>query len=454
VTDTVFDDVVGVLARQISTPDLGDHSYVMVVGDEAAVIDPQRDIERFDEVLSETGARLVAVLETHIHNDYVTGGRILADRHVANYYLPAESDATFEHETLRDGDHVVVGGWRLEAVGTPGHTPNHTSYALLSPTGKARAVFSGGSMLVGGVGRSDLLGPELAEGLTRQQYHSVRRLADELPGPASVQPTHGAGSFCSITATGDETTSTIERERLHNPALTALDEETFVRAQLDGATLFPAYYAQMAPANRAGPKAIPDAPLSRLSVAELAEFDDGTWLIDVRSPQLFGEGHVEHSINVPDGDDLSAYVGWVVPWGAPIVLITTDERQLAQVRVALGRIGIDSLSGVVTDGLAAWIAEGRPLASNRVVGFDALELERPEIVIDVRDPVEVATMALPGTRNVHVSEVTKQAGSIPDGEVWVHCASGLRATIAASLLQRKGRGVVAVVDDLSRHVAR
>lgn len=452
--DTVFDEQGGVFARQISTPDLGDHSYVVVVGDEAAVIDPQRDVERFDAALSDAGARLVAVLETHIHNDYLTGGHTLASSHGASYYLPAESEASFEHEALSDGDQVPVGGWRLQAIATPGHTPNHTSYSLLSPAGEAVAVFSGGSMLVGTVGRSDLLGPELAEGLTRQQYRSVHRLADELPGAASVQPTHGAGSFCAIIPGGDETTSTIERERRQNSALTAVDEESFVRAQLDGATLFPAYYAQMAPANRAGPGAIPDAPLPRLDPAELAALDGETWLIDVRDAHRFGAGHIAGSLNVPDGDSVSAYVGWVVPWGVPIVLITGDEDELAHARVALGRIGIDSLTGAVTDGLAAWSAEGRPLARNRVVDFAALEAERPAIVIDVRDPMEVAAVALPGTRNVHVSELVEQAGSIPDGEVWVLCASGLRAAVAASLLQRQGRTVVAVVDDLDRHLGR
>ena len=417
------------------------------------MVDPQRDIERFDEALAETGARLVAVVETHIHNDYVTGGRILADRHGATYYLPADSEATFEHEPLSEGDHVAVGGWRLDAIATPGHTPNHTSYSVLSPAGEAVAVFSGGSMLVGAVGRCDLLGPELAEGLARQQYRSVRRLAAEWPAATSVQPTHGAGSFCSVTPVGDETTSTIERERLHNPALTAPDEATFVREQLDGATLFPAYYAQMASLNCAGPGPIPDGPIPRLSPAAVAALDDETWLIDVREPQLFGERHIEGSINVPDGDSLSAYVGWVVPWGAPIVLITADEHQLAHARVVLGRIGIDSLSGAVTDGLAAWVDEGRLLASNRVVGFDAIEAERPEILLDVRDPVEAAASALPGARNVHVSDVVEQADSIPDGVVWVHCGTGLRATIAASLLQREGRAVVAVVGDLARHLA-
>ncbi len=451
-TDTVFDAAAGVFARQISTSDLGDQSYVVVVGDQAAVIDPQRDVERFDDALSESGARLVAVFETHMHNDYVTGGRILADRHGATCYVPAGSEATFEHEALSDGDRVAIGEWQLVAMLTPGHTPTHTSYCLLSPAGEAVAVFSGGSMLVGAVGRSDLLGPDLAEGLTRQQYHSVQRLAGELPGAASVQPTHGAGTFCSITSTGDGTTSTIERERLQNPVLTAADEESFVRAQLAGATLFPAYYPQMAPLNRAGPGPIDDAPLPRLSADELAAVDQATWVVDIRTAQRFGEGHVPGSINVPDGDELSAYVGWVVPWGASIVLVTSDDAELAHARVVLGRIGIDSLAGAVTDGLAAWTAEGRPLASYRLADFKALEAERPAVVLDVRDPIEVATMALPGTLNMHVSTVIERADSIPDGEVWVHCASGLRASIASSLLQRQGRDVVAVVDDLSRHL--
>ncbi|HJM75762.1 MAG TPA: MBL fold metallo-hydrolase, partial [Dehalococcoidia bacterium] len=329
-TDTVFDEAAGVFARQISTFDLGDHSYVVVVGDRAAVIDPQRDVERFDDALSETGARLVAVFETHMHNDYVAGGRILADRHGATCYVLAGSEATFEHEAPSDGDRVAIGEWQLAAMLTPGHTPTHTSYCLLSPAGEAVAVFSGGSMLVDAIGRSDLLGPDLAGGLARQQFHSGHRLVGELPDAASGQPTHGAGSFCAITTTGDGTRSTIERERLQNPVLTAADEDSFVQEQLAGATLFPAYYARMAPLNRAGPGPIVDAPLPRLSPDELAAVDDATWVVDVRISLLVGAGHFPGSTNVPASDDLDAYVGWIVPWGASIVLVTSDDAELAQ----------------------------------------------------------------------------------------------------------------------------
>ena len=327
------------------------------------------------------------------------------------------------------------------------------SYALTGPDGPV-AVFSGGSMLVGAVGRSDLLGPELAESLTRRQYHSVRRLAESLPDPTSVQPTHGAGSFCAATACGPETTSTIERERLQNPALIAPDEETFVSQQLGGLTLYPTYYAQMGPANRRGVAALPVEPIARLTTAALAALDDDTRIIDVRPAQAFADGHVPRSVNIPVADDAGVYVGWLLPWDAPFVLIAANEHDLAHVRLQLARIGVDAARGAVADGLAAWREEGRPLARYRVATFDELEVVRPAAIVDARDPIEAAAASLDGALNIHVSQLTERASEVPAGEVWVHCASGYRSAIAASLLERLGRQPVAVVDDLDLHLAR
>ncbi len=193
--------------HQISTDSLGDHSYIVVVDDAAVAIDIQRDLDRFSDVLDGIGAQLVGVFETHIHNDYVSGGKRLADHHAATYVLPANTGASYDHHPLPDGEVFPVGPWVIRAMHTPGHTFNHTSYVLESPEGPV-AIFSGGSMLVGAVGRSDLLGPDHTEELLALQYGSAHRIADELPDPSVVAPTHGSGSFCSASAVS-ESTSTI-----------------------------------------------------------------------------------------------------------------------------------------------------------------------------------------------------------------------------------------------------
>ena len=357
------------------------------------------------------------------------------------------------HRPLGDGEECPLGEWCLVAIHTPGHTAHHMSYALTGPDGPV-AVFSGGSMLVGAIGRSDLLGAELAETLTRRQYRSVRRLAESLPDPTSVQPTHGAGSFCAATACVPETTSTIERERLQNPALIAPDEETFVAQQLAGLTLYPAYYAQLGPLNRRGAAALPVEPIARLTAADLAALDDETRVVDLRPARMFADGHIPRSINIPLSDDTGVYLGWLLPWDAPFVLVAENEHDLARGRLQLARIGVDAPRGAVADGLATWRGEGRPLARYRVATFEQLEAERPAAVIDARDPIEAAATALDGTLNIHVSQLPERAGEVPSGEVWVHCATGFRSAVAASVLEQLGRQPVAVVDDLELHLAR
>ncbi len=430
-----------VVVDQIATPSLGDHTYVVIAGDGGAVIDSQRDFDRFAALLDAAGAQPSAVLETHIHNDYVSGGRLLADGYGCRYYLPEASEATLPHTEISDGDRVPVGGgWELEAIHTPGHTPHHVSYALVSPAGKTVAVFTGGSMLVGAVGRTDLVDPALTEDLTRDQWRSVRRLAAMAPDPAAVAPTHGAGSFCAATPTL-ATASTIALEKRQNPALTTPDEETFVRAQIAGFMLYPSYYAEMAPLNRVGAGPIPESP-PLLTPEQLSETT--ATILDIRSTAAFASGHVANSINLPYSATAAAYADWVLPWNTPAVIVADSAPLAEAMRVDLGRIGHDSVHGMVTDGLTAWRDAGLPLESMRTASFIEMEEEVPEIIVDVRDPKE-AVSAVPGAIRTHLSALKPE--SIPPGPVWVHCVTGYRSAIAASLLAAAGREVVAVVDE-------
>lgn len=443
-TLSIAESPVPVTAIQIGTPDLGDHSYVILVGDRAVAIDPQRDTERMTAAIGDADLR--AVFETHIHNDYVTGGHLLAADHDAEYLLPADSGATLPHREIHHAERYDIGsGWSLRAIHTPGHTPNHTSYELVGPDGSV-AVFSGGSMLVGAVGRSDLLGPEWTEKLAHEQFHSVRHLAATLPGPALVAPTHGAGSFCSASAVAD-TTSTIDLEKLRNPALLEDDEDTFVRTQIAGYRLHPAYYAHMGPTNLLGVDAIDDAPLAELSPAEIEKSD--AEVIDLRRAREWAAGHVPGSLNVPTRSDFAQYVGWVLPWNRELILVGS-EAAVAKARMWLARIGHDAVAGKVTDGLAKWRESGRPLAEAQIVGFDALETAGPVVLVDVRDPLEYEEAHLPGAVSLHVSLVAEDPSLIPGSrsdEVWLYCASGYRASVAAGFVERAGRRPVVVVDD-------
>ncbi len=254
----------------IETPSLGDRSYLLTDGTsgaEALVVDPQRDIDRVLDLAGDLGVRIAAVAETHAHNDYVSGGLELSRVTSASYVLPADIDARYPHRPVSDGDTFDVGDLRVAVLHTPGHTHHHVAYAVAIGDGPVEVVLTGGSMLFGSTGRTDLVGPEHTDELTRAQYRSVRRLAADLPEDTKVLPTHGFGSFCSATPTSGDA-STVAEQRGTNPALTQ-DEQTYVEQLLAGLDAFPAYYAHMGPANLQGPAPVDLTPPVPVDAAEL-----------------------------------------------------------------------------------------------------------------------------------------------------------------------------------------
>jgi hydroxyacylglutathione hydrolase len=434
---------------QLGTPELGDSSYVIASDGEVAVVDPQRDLDRLEEVLREVGGRLVAVLETHVHNDYLSGGPALAAAHSAEYVVPAGSGSLVVHRAIEDGDEVGVGRVALRALHTPGHTPHHMSYELLTG-GQPAAIFTGGSVLVGACGRSDLLGPELAEELTRAQYRSAQRIG-ERPDPTVLGPTHGAGSFCSSAGIGDETWTTVGREKLVNPVFLVPGEDAFVAHHLSGRLDFPAYYREMAPINRAGAPAWQPRPPALLGVNELAMLQDrGAVLVDVRDRGSFAAAHVPGSINVELDDSFATYLGWVFPFGTRFALVSAPGQDVEAAFRQCARIGIESIEGVAEDSLAAWQASGRALRQYPVTDAAGLRqaVDRHQgLVLDVRQRLEWLDGHVPGSVNIHVGELSRRLSELPrDRRLYVHCLSGSRAAIAASLLDGSGFDVVLVGD--------
>ncbi|WP_404386468.1 MBL fold metallo-hydrolase [Knoellia locipacati] len=446
----------------IDTPTLGDRSYLAHDGTSAVVVDPQRDIDRVIALADEAGVRITHVFETHIHNDYLTGGLALAEATGATYHVNAADDVAYDRAPISDGDVVEVSPtMRIRAIATPGHTYTHLSYALEAATSEgsgaayeAVGVFSGGSLLFGATGRPDLLGTEHTHDLVHHQFASAQRLADELPEQAAVLPTHGFGSFCSAGSTGDTTESTIGAEKRQNPALTQ-DEERWVADTLAGLDAYPAYYAHMGPGNSAGPAA-PDlsAPETADKDTLAARIDSGEWVVDLRTRTAFAAGHVTGTLNFGLDGQFATYLGWLIPWGTPLTLLGDSPEQVAEAQRELVRIGIDRLEGAATGSPQDW-TDGDLGRFDRAVFADLSQVRhhRAVAVLDVRRASEYDAGHIEGAVNIPLHELLSRTDEVPSGEVWVHCAGGYRASIAASVLAARGVNVVAVDDSFDEGAA-
>jgi glyoxylase-like metal-dependent hydrolase (beta-lactamase superfamily II)/rhodanese-related sulfurtransferase len=433
----------------IDTPSLGDRSYLATDGAVAIVIDPQRDFDRVLAAAESRGVRITHVFETHIHNDYVTGGFALARAVGAAYHVSADDQVSFERIGISDGDQIQAGQMRVLVIGTPGHTFNHLSYAV-EQAGRVVAVFTGGSLLNGSTGRTDLLGNQYSFELARAQHASARRLAAALPADAMVCPTHGFGSFCSATPTSGAA-STIGMELTANPVLT-LDEDDYVESTIAALDVYPAYYAHMAPANAAGPLA-PD--LGAPSAADSAELrrriDAGEWVVDLRSRVAFATGHVRGTLQFELGDNLTTYLGWLIPWGMPLTLLGETQSDVAAAQRHLVRIGIDQVRSAATGTPDQW-AGGQPLSSYPVTDFAGYAQSRHQVrhlLLDVRRDSEWEVARIEGAVHVPLHTLPRRIGELPDGQIWVHCQAGYRASVAAALLDAAGRDVVLIDDDFA-----
>lgn len=434
----------------LETPSLGDRSYLVHDGQVAFVVDPQRDTDRMLAAAEQAGVRITHVFETHIHNDYVTGGLALARQTGAQYLVNADDPVSFERVGIRDGDVVEVSpSLRVRAMHTPGHTFTHLSYVL---EGEEPAVFSGGSLLFGSTGRPDLLGAAHTHELARHQHGSARRLAAELSEDTRVMPTHGFGSFCAATSAGESTTtSTIGRELAVNPVLSQ-DEEDYVASVLAGLDAYPAYYVHMGPANAAGPSPADLSAPQRADKDELRRrLLDGEWLVDLRTRTAFAAGHVPGTFNMGLDGQFATYLGWLIPWGTPVTLLGETAEQVAEAQRELVRIGIDRPAAAATGRPEDWTDQ--PLATlERATFADLAQVRhhRHVSVLDVRRVSEWRAGHLVGAVHIPIHEILARMDEVPDGEVWVHCASGYRASIAASIIAATGRHVVAVDDNYDR----
>jgi glyoxylase-like metal-dependent hydrolase (beta-lactamase superfamily II)/rhodanese-related sulfurtransferase len=426
----------------IRTAGLGDSTYVLVHDGWAVVLDPQRDIDRFEAVLNESGADLRLVIETHIHNDYVSGGLDLSRKTGAELLMPAGSAPVFRFRPAFHHEDIEIGALTIRPVHTPGHTPEHTSY-LVIVEGVEHALFSGGSLLVGSAGRTDLLGEDRAETLAALQYGSVNRLA-ALPDTVGLYPTHGAGSFCTATGSVGHT-STIGDERTSNPALGYPDEAAFVKGQLAGLVPYPAYYRHMSSINLRGTV----EPV--LTAPHLDEIPPGVTVIDARPRHRFAAGHVPGALGIELQDSFGTWVGWLTEHNTPLVLVMDPNQDGGEALRQLARIGYDDVRGVVTN---------PPEATETFRTVDATQFAEAARsggqILDVRAPNEWDQGVIEDSILSYLPDVAEDTppGLDRDEPVWIACGSGLRASIAAGILQSRGFEPIVLVQSGATNVLR
>ena len=435
----------------IETSSLGDRSYLASDGEVAVVVDPQRDVDRVIAAAGRLGVRIALVLDTHVHNDYVSGGLELARLTGAEYGLAAADEVPFDRRPLSDGDAVELSPrMQVRALATPGHTYHHLSYALEGQDGPV-GVFTGGSLLFGTTGRTDLLGEQHSEDLARHQHASAQKLAAILPDGAQIWPTHGFGSFCSATQASGDSATLGEQKRL-NPALT-LAERDFVEQTLAGLDAYPAYYAHMGVQNTTGPEPLDLREPVRAEPEELRRrLEHGEWVVDLRSRKAYVVSHLAGTVGLGLDGPMVTWLGWMIDWGAPITLLGESREQVGEAQRELARIGIDKFAGTAVGAPEQLAADRGQLRSTRTATFAGLAeamdggSPAPEVVLDVRTHNEFGASHVRGAVHIPLYELKDRTGEIPPGVVWVHCGSGYRATAAASLLEAADRPVV-LIDD-------
>jgi len=426
---------------------------------EALVVDPNRDAAQYVDAAASEGLRITHVTETHIHADFVSGSRELAAVTGARLYLSAEGGSDWQYAfakeagavLLRDRSSFDVGRIRVDALHTPGHTPEHLSFMITdtAATDRPMGVFTGDFIFVGDVGRPDLL--EKAAGVTGTMEASARQLHASLqrfrtmPPWLQLWPGHGAGSACGK-ALGAVPQTTLGYELVVNWGLTTTNEEEFVRDVLEGQPAPPKYFAQMKRINREGPRLLAGQPAPRaLGPAELmAALDRGALVVDTRPADAFAAGHVPGTINIPLNESFTGWAGWLIPYDADFHLIVADGgRLLDEALRDLAMIGLDRIGGWFgPEAVTGWAAAGRQLAEvPQVRPADVADAVRAgEVtVIDVRAPSEWDAGHLPGVVNIPLGSLADRLDEIPaDRPVVLQCQGGGRSVIAASLLQAHG----------------
>lgn len=449
--------------EQIEIKGLAHFSYIIGCDQskKLAVVDPKRDVDTYLEYARKHGAKIALVLETHIHADYASGARELAERSGAELCLSAydrgeKYEVTFPHREIKEGEILPLGTVTIEVLHTPGHTPEHISFLVRGDAAAERQVFlSGDFLFLGSLGRPDLIGREETLLLARSQYASVRKISERLDDQVLIYPSHGAGSMCGAGMSSHACRS-FGAEKLVNPFLSPdLGEDEFVSKLLGNLPPLPSYYPRMKILNSKGPAFLEALP--GLEVLSLTEFEqcaaDGAVILDTRDPSKYAAQHIEGAVNIGRSASLSTWAAWVLPHDRPIVFLADDSSQAQELSRCLVRVGLDDIRGILDGGMETWNRAGRPVRSLATTSSRELasKLGRGENipVIDVRFESEWRQGHLEKAIPIMLGDLDAGMERIPKGydNLAITCAGGYRSAIAASLLERSGFNNLLLVED-------
>lgn len=422
-------------------------SYLIGSDGEAAVVDPQRDVDQYVQEAERLGFRIKYVIETHLHADFVSGHRELASRTGAEIVFGRQARATFPHRPVREGDELQVGSVRLRILETPGHTPESISIVVEEPgdPNVSMKVLTGDTLFIGDVGRPDLAAGSGhgKEEMAAQLYDSLHQKLLSLDDAVEVYPAHGAGSLCGRNIS-KETSSTIGEQRRFNYALKPMPKEEFVRMMTVDLPEQPQYFSRDAEINRSGASALADlAPLAALPPHEVqSRLQRGAVALDVRTPAEFGAAHVPGALNIGLGGQYATWAGTLIPMEREIVLVAEEDR-VEEARMRLARVGLENVSGYLGGGIQRWSEAGLELARIPQIAVDELHArlaENPELqLVDVRQPGEYGGGHAPGATTAPLARLTEMLDRLDRSRpTAVICAGGYRSSIATSLLAARG----------------
>jgi glyoxylase-like metal-dependent hydrolase (beta-lactamase superfamily II)/rhodanese-related sulfurtransferase len=434
--------------RQFYLGCLAHASYLIGADGEAAVVDPQRDIDIYIEDAKSHGLSIKHVIETHCHADFVSGHHELAAATGAKIYFGARIAAKFPFVPAHEGDEIVMGSVTLRFLETPGHTPESVSILVFDRTHSPSvpdAVLTGDAMFIGDVGRPDLLGSRMpADELAGMLYDSLHDKLLALPDSVKVFPAHGAGSMCGRNISS-QTSSTIGEQRQFNYALQPMPREDFVKMMTTDLPEAPSYFSRDAQINLEGPvlrdQLPPPIAFSPEAVQKMQR--GGHLVLDTRPSSQYGTGHIRGSLNIGLGGQFASWAGSLLKPEIPLVIITEDSEHVSEAQTRLSRVGLDRISGYLKDGVLAWDEAGLPLAAMEQIPVEELHQRIDEkavdLVIDVRRPAEWDTGHIEQAISMPLNHLAESALSLDrDAKVAVLCAGGYRSSIASSVLEQMG----------------
>jgi hydroxyacylglutathione hydrolase len=423
-------------------------SYLIGSGGEAAVVDPQRDVEQYVKEAEAEGLKIKYVIETHLHADFVSGHRELSERTGAKIVFGRKAGAAFDYAPAEDGDEFRIGKVILRVLETPGHTPESISILVIDTEASTQPqkVLTGDALFIGDVGRPDLAGSKgfTAEQMAGMLYDSLHGKLLKLGNAVEVWPAHGKGSLCGRSMS-NELSSTIGRQRRFNYALQPMPKEEFVKMMTSDLPEAPAYFSRDSEINRGGARSLAQAPrptaLAPAEVDKLASF--GATILDVRANADFGAGHVPGALNIGLGGPFDPWAGQLIKFDAPVVIVAEDESKVDEAVIGLARVGIENVKGYLAGGMEAWRRDGLGLSVIAQISVDdlseLLSSQKDMQVIDVRQPGEYNDGHVPSAVNAPLARVDERAPEFdPNRRTAVICAGGFRSSAATSILERLG----------------